>query len=63
MKGTGAKRNVCRGSCVSTGATFPVAPVESAPMCTSSYIMRNITQNIYHYRIYISCRLIESAHR
>jgi len=32
MKGTGAKRNVCRGSCVSTGAKFPVAPVESAPM-------------------------------
>ena len=32
MKGTGTKRNVCPGSCVSTGATFPVAPVESAPM-------------------------------
>ena len=32
MKGTGAKRNVCSGSCVSTGAKFPVAPVESAPM-------------------------------
>jgi len=32
MKGTGAKRNVCHGSCVSTGAKFPVAPVESAPM-------------------------------
>ena len=32
MKGTGAKRNVCPGSCVSTGAKFPVAPVESAPM-------------------------------
>ena len=31
MKGSGAKRNVCRGSWVSTGATFPVAPVESAP--------------------------------
>ena len=31
MKGTGAKRNVCPGSCVSTGAKFPVAPVESAP--------------------------------
>jgi len=34
MKGSGAKRNVCRGSCVSTGAKFPVAPVESAPMET-----------------------------
>ena len=34
MKGTGAKRNVCPGSCVSTGAKFPVAPVESAPMFT-----------------------------
>ena len=32
MKGTEAKRNVCRGSCVSTGAKFPLAPVESAPM-------------------------------
>jgi len=32
MKGTGAKRNVCTGSCVSTGAKFPVAPVESAPV-------------------------------
>jgi len=32
MKGTGAKRNDCPGSCVSTGAKFPVAPVESAPM-------------------------------
>ena len=32
MKGTGAKRNVCPGSCVSTGAKFPVAPVESAPV-------------------------------
>ena len=32
MKGTGANRNVCPGSCVSTGAKFPVAPVESAPM-------------------------------
>jgi len=33
MKGTGAKRNVFPGSCVSTGAKFPVALVESAPMC------------------------------
>ena len=35
MKGTGAKRNVCLGSCVSTGAKFPVAPVESAPMSST----------------------------
>ena len=35
MKGTGAKRNVCPDSCVSTGAKFPVAPVESAPMIAS----------------------------
>jgi len=35
MKGTGAKRNVCPDSCVSTGAKFPVAPVESAPMQAS----------------------------
>ena len=34
MKGTGAKHNVCPGSCVSTGAKFPVPPVESAPMET-----------------------------
>jgi len=32
MKGTGAKRNICPSCCVSTGAKFPVAPVESAPM-------------------------------
>ena len=32
MKGTGVKRNVSPGSCESTGAKFPVAPVESAPM-------------------------------
>ena len=32
MKGTGAKRNIWAGSCVSTWAKFPVAPVESAPM-------------------------------
>ena len=39
MKGTGAKCNVCPGSCVSTGAKFPVAPVESAPMfSTSKYL-------------------------
>ena len=35
MKGTGAKRNVCPGSCESTGAKFPVAPVESAPMAAA----------------------------
>ena len=40
MKGTGAKRNVCPGSCVSTGAKFPVASVESAPMRT---IRRSVT--------------------
>ena len=37
MKGTGAKRNVCPGTCVSTGAKFPVAPVESAPMFPVHY--------------------------
>ena len=37
MKGTGAKRNVCRGSGVSTGAKFPVAPVESAPMTPPAF--------------------------
>ena len=39
MKGTGAKLSVCPGSCVSTGAKFLVAPVESAPMdcCTLLY--------------------------
>ena len=41
MKGTGAKRNVCPGSCVNTGAKFPVAPVESAPMgtCLSLWLL------------------------
>jgi len=43
MKGTGAKLNVCPGSCVSTGAKFPVAPVESAPMAQS------IRENWYFY--------------
>ena len=42
MKGTGAKRNVCPGSCVSTGAKFPVAPVESAPMLTQTHRARNM---------------------
>jgi len=39
MKGTGAKRNVCPGSCASTGAKFPVAPVESAPMVRYDYVL------------------------
>jgi len=43
MKGTGAKRNVFPGSCVSTGAKFPVAPVESAPM--------SITHSLFHSRL------------
>ena len=38
MKGTGAKRNVFPGSCVSTGAKFKVAPVESAPMAAADKI-------------------------
>jgi len=42
MKGTGAKRNVCPGSCVSTGAKFPVAPVESALMNTHTYIQTEL---------------------
>ena len=36
MKGTGAKCNVCPGSCVSTGAKFPVALVESVPMLSGA---------------------------
>ena len=36
MKGTGVKRNVSPGSCETTGAKFPVAPVESAPMLVTS---------------------------
>jgi len=46
MKGTGAKRNVCPGSCMSTGATFPVAPVESAPMADSRLRPRFATAHI-----------------
>ena len=51
MKGTGAKR-VCPGSCVSTGAKFPVAPVQSAPMLSGSTIIQTIAQNsisTFHY--------------
>ena len=43
MKGTGAKRNVFPGSCVSTGAKLPVAPVESAPMMCSNLNVRQAT--------------------
>ena len=39
MKGTGAKRSVCPGSCVSIGVKFPVAPVESARMFPTSKYM------------------------
>jgi len=42
MKGTGAKRNICPGSCVSTGAKFPVAPVESAPMSMAFLQQENL---------------------
>jgi len=42
MKGTGAKRNVCPGSCVSTGAKLPVAPVESAPMALILFRLHEI---------------------
>jgi len=47
MKGTGAKGNVCPSSCVSTGAKFPVAPVESAPMGPGE-----ITNNRYQQLIF-----------
>jgi len=52
MKGTGAKRNVCPGSCVTTGAKFPVAPVESAPMDVRLMIVLQCTLFImetYYY--------------
>ena len=49
MKGTGAKRNVCPGSCVSTGAKFPVAPVESAPMGITNGMQCTHTAYIYIY--------------
>jgi len=45
MKGTGAKRNVCPGSCVTTGAKFPVAPVESAPMYVKTVGLSSIAQH------------------
>ena len=38
MKGTGSKSNVCPGSCVSTGAKFPVAPVQSAPVFVTTRV-------------------------
>jgi len=52
MKGTGAKRNVCPGSYVSTGAKFPVALVESAPMLVTpgyelSVTILNISTLVY----------------
>ena len=50
MKGTGAKRNVCPGSWVSTGAKFPVAPVESAPM-----IMATHTVCVALYQVLLQC--------
>jgi len=46
MKGTGEKRNVFPGSCVSTGAKFPVAPVESAPVAASSPALVNPAESI-----------------
>jgi len=46
MKGTGAKRNVCPGSCVSTGAKFPVAPVESAPM-TVTRVEKSVAHGLF----------------
>ena len=45
MKGAGAKRNVCPGSCVSTGAKFPVAPVESAPMVAEIAISPGVDEH------------------
>ena len=55
MKGTGAKRNVCPGSCVSTGAKFPVAPVESAPMNFRTFCRTlkqwNNNSQIFHFRL------------
>ena len=55
MKGTGAKRNVCPGSCVSTGAKFPVAPVESAPM-SGPYVIFKITWDTTTTRTAWQCR-------
>jgi len=37
MKVIGAKHNVCPGSCVITGAKFPVALVESVPCLRGPY--------------------------
>ena len=59
MKGTGAKRNVCPGSCVSTGAKFPVAPVESAPMegCKDSRLLVTyITHILFRHTAHIGCQ-------
>jgi len=53
MEGTGAKRNVCRGFCMSTGAKFPVAPVESAPMN-----VKNGKRNYKHLIKY--CNLLQN---
>ena len=65
MKGTAAKRNVCPGSCVSTGAKFPVAPVESAPMFYALFTSHN--GNIKEEKVYIPPKLggpeIGAAHK
>jgi len=52
MKVAGAKRDVFPGSSVSTGAKFPVAPVDSAPMhytahCTR-WCIKNAVTNFLH---------------
>ena len=57
MKGTGAKRNVCPGSCVSTGAKFPVAPVESAPMQLRVFRLWNGTRCGRKYQYALLCAI------
>ena len=54
MKGTGAKRNVCPGSCVSTGAKFPVAPV-SRRLCRRL----NLLKCAYFDRLHAAVILIK----
>ena len=51
MKSTGAKRNVCPGSCLSTGAKFPVALVESAPMSDMANLLIHVA--LLPYRLFI----------
>ena len=68
MKGTGAKSNVCPGSCVSTGAKFPVAPVQSAPVFVTTrvfppaiYAPASFTEEFVAVHTFAALRVVVSS--